>query len=76
MDFNYFGINFPNHITLVVKTKMPIEKVAETVRFGNNGLRGPSGAIYNPTSYLSISVISPDDRTMMMARDLDEVVIA
>lgn len=73
----YFAINFPNHMTLMMKTSedYQIEDVMFSL-YASKGIQGISGVVYNPLQFISVeSITSPDDRQKTSARNLVEMLL-
>lgn len=72
----YFGIVFPNSITIMVKTDIDSDAAAIINELNQcSAVIGYSGAHYNPKSYIYVSEIIPDTRTKLMSKSPMEVFV-
>ena len=71
----YYEIQFPNLSTLYFTSKETIFIILDSL--GDiGGLTGPSGAIHNPKSFLTLrEVLEPDERQKRVARDFAESIV-
>ncbi len=67
----YYGIEFPNYTTLVVKSSVAtIDTIIEGLSH-SKGIHGPDGNIYNPRHYIRVYPISePGPQHIRVAKSL------
>lgn len=73
---NYFAILFPNSMTFIVKTaeNWSAEDVVNNLH-SSNGLSGVGNDYYNPRQFISVTLITPDERQKSLSRELRKVLI-
>lgn len=72
---NYYALTYPNHTTLILKAPVTIDDVVSMLST-NNGLRAPSGAIYNTKTFLTLThILEPDKRQLLVAQEIIKVLL-
>lgn len=71
----YYALTYQDHTTLVVKSEATLTGVLAKLTTAS-GISSPSGAIYNPKVFLTLSWITdPDKRQKLVAQVLDQALI-